>query len=75
MNKDENFVEVSRIRFEFNSYNDYASNEALNNLLAELLVVGLIEFALPWTTNCVHRIFVVSEEEMGKRAKGEGMEG
>ena len=58
----------------FTSYNDHASNEALNNLLAELLVVGLIEFALPWTTNCGHRIFAVSEEEKGKgrKAKARG---
>jgi hypothetical protein len=40
-------------------------------LLAELLAAELIEFLLAWSTNCGSRIFVVSAEEKGKRAKVE----
>ena len=57
----------------FTSNNDCASNEALNYLLAELLVSGLMEFWLAWTTNFGHRTFVVSAEEEGKGPKGESM--
>ena len=37
-------------------------------MIAELLVVGLIEFGLAWTKNGAHRAFVVSEEEKKNRA-------